>query len=83
MGYSFHYLNRGSWATHVQLASLASRFESLQLLFAKHPKSSNSRPSRGLRNPHHLRPLHVGDDFLGHPNGMVPTPLFLHLPNLV
>jgi hypothetical protein len=30
-----------------------------------------------------LRPLHVGDDFLGHPNGLVPTPLLLHLPNLV
>ena len=28
-----------------------------------------------------MRPLHVGDDVLGHPNGVVPT-LFL-LPNLV
>ena len=28
-----------------------------------------------------MRPLHVGDDVLGHPNGAVPT-LFL-LPNLV
>jgi len=28
-----------------------------------------------------LRPLHVGDDFLGHPNGVVPTSIFL--PNLV
>ena len=26
-------------------------------------------------------PLHVGDDFLGHPNGAVPTPILL--PNLV
>jgi hypothetical protein len=30
-----------------------------------------------------LRPLHVDDDFLGHPHGLVPTPLLLHLPNLV
>jgi hypothetical protein len=30
-----------------------------------------------------LRPLHVDDDFLGHPNGLVPTPLLLHLANLV
>ena len=28
-----------------------------------------------------MRPLHVGDDFLGHPIGAVPTPIFL--PNLV
>ena len=28
-----------------------------------------------------MRPLHVGDDFLGHPNGAVPTPILL--PNLV
>ena len=28
-----------------------------------------------------MRPLHIGDDVLGHPNGVVPT-LFL-LPNLV
>ena len=26
-------------------------------------------------------PLHVGDDFLGHPNGVVPTPILL--PNLL
>ena len=32
-------------------------------------------------NPHHLRPLHVSDDFLGHPNGAVPTPFLL--PNFV
>jgi hypothetical protein len=30
-----------------------------------------------------LRPLLVDDDFLGNPNGLVATPLFLHLPNLV
>ena len=28
-----------------------------------------------------MRPLHIGDDFLGHPNGAVPTPFLL--PNLV
>ena len=28
-----------------------------------------------------MSPLHVGDDFLGHPNGAVPTPILL--PNLV
>ena len=28
-----------------------------------------------------MRPLQVGDDVLGHPNGMVPTPFLL--PNLV
>jgi hypothetical protein len=83
ISYSFHYLNRGTWATYVQLASLASRLESSQLLCAKPPKSPNSWPSSGLWNPNHLRPLHVDDDFLGHPNGLVPTPLLLHLPNLV
>ena len=83
IGTSFHYLNRGTWATHVQLASLAFMLESPQLLCAKPPKSPHLRPSSGLWNPNHLRPLHVGDDFLGHPNGLVPTPLLLHLPNLV
>ena len=28
-----------------------------------------------------MRPLHVDDDFLGHPNGVVPSPILL--PNLV
>ena len=28
-----------------------------------------------------MRPLHVSDDFFGHPNGAVPTPFLL--PNLV
>ena len=28
-----------------------------------------------------MRSLHVGDDFFGHPNGAVPTPILL--PNLV
>jgi hypothetical protein len=39
IGSSFNYHNRGTWATHVQLASLASRLESSQLLCAKPPKS--------------------------------------------
>ena len=30
-----------------------------------------------LWNPHHLRPLQFGDDVLGHPNGVVPTPFLL------
>jgi hypothetical protein len=33
MGSSFHYLNRGTWATHVQLLSLASRLESSHLFY--------------------------------------------------
>ena len=28
-----------------------------------------------------MRPLYIGDDFFGHPNGVVPTPFLL--PNLV
>ena len=28
-----------------------------------------------------MRPFHIGDDFLGHPNGAVPTPILF--PNLV
>ena len=28
-----------------------------------------------------MRPLHIGDDVLGHPNGVIPTPFLL--PNLV
>ena len=28
-----------------------------------------------------MRPLHIGDDVLGHPNGVVPTPFLF--PNLV
>jgi hypothetical protein len=30
-----------------------------------------------------LKPLHVEEDFLGHPNGLASTPLPLHLPNLM
>jgi hypothetical protein len=45
IGTSFHYLNRRTWATHVQLASLAFRLESSHLLCAKPPKSLHSRPS--------------------------------------
>ena len=28
-----------------------------------------------------MKPLHIGDDILGHPNGVIPTPFLL--PNLV
>ena len=28
-----------------------------------------------------MRPLHIGDDIFGHPNGVIPTPFLL--PNLV
>jgi hypothetical protein len=83
MGTSFHYLNRRTWAIHVRLASLASRLKSSHLDCAKPPKSPLTWPSRGFCNPNHLSPLHVDDDFLWHPNGLVPTPLLLHLPNLV
>ena len=24
-----------------------------------------------------MKPLHIGDDILGHPNGVIPTPFFL------
>jgi hypothetical protein len=66
IGTSFHYLNRETWATHVQFASLAYRLESSHLDCAKPPKSPCLWPSNGLWNPNHLRPLHVDDDFLGH-----------------
>jgi hypothetical protein len=33
--------------------------------------------------PKPFEALHVDDVFLGHPNGLVPTPLLPHLPNLV
>jgi hypothetical protein len=48
IGSSFHYLNWGTWATHVQLASLDSRLESSQLICAKPPKSLTTWPSSGL-----------------------------------
>jgi hypothetical protein len=41
---SFHYLNRGSWATHVQLASLASRLEPSYLDCAEPPNSRSQGP---------------------------------------
>ena len=34
---------------------------------------SHSWASSLLWNPHHLRPIHIDDDILGHPNGAVPT----------
>jgi hypothetical protein len=39
LGTSFHYLIWGTWATHVQFASLAYRIESSHLDCAKPPKS--------------------------------------------
>jgi hypothetical protein len=39
IGTNFHYLNRGTWARHVQFASLACRLESSHLDCAKPPKS--------------------------------------------
>jgi hypothetical protein len=50
IGTSFHYLNRGTWATHVQFTSLAFWLEPSHLLCAKPPKSSHTRPSSGLWN---------------------------------
>ena len=46
--------------------------------------SNPLKPSLALSllwNPHHLRPLHIGDDVFEHPNGVIPTPFLL--PNLV
>jgi hypothetical protein len=37
IGTSFHYLNRGTWATHVQFASLASRLETSHLFVPSLP----------------------------------------------
>jgi hypothetical protein len=51
MSNSFHYLNRETWATYVQLASLASRLEYFHLHCAKPPKSPLAWPSSGLWNP--------------------------------
>ena len=55
----------------------------LHLLGSQASKSPEavSWASTLLWNPHHLRPLHIGDDILGHPNGVIPTPFLL--PNLV
>jgi hypothetical protein len=51
MGSSFHYLNRGSWATHVQLASLAYRLEPSHLDCAKPPKSPPFMPFKWPSEP--------------------------------
>jgi hypothetical protein len=64
MSYNFHYINLGSWETHVQFASLAYRLDSFHLDCAKPPKSPHAWPSSGLCNPNHLRSLHVDDDIL-------------------
>jgi hypothetical protein len=45
LGSSVHYINRGTWATHVQSVSLASRLQPSQLLCVKPPKS----PRQGLQ----------------------------------
>jgi hypothetical protein len=65
-----------------KLVSLASLLDSSHHLVSQTSKSpeANLRASSVFWNPHHLRPLHVGDDFLEYPNGAVPTPIFL--PNL-
>ena len=49
--------------------------------YASKSPEADSWVSSLLWNPHHLRPLHVGDDFLRHPNRVVPT--LILLPNLV
>jgi hypothetical protein len=46
IGSSFHYLNWGTWATHVQLASLACRLESPHLFYVP---SLPSPRSHGLQ----------------------------------
>jgi hypothetical protein len=61
------------------LVSLSSLLDSSHHLVSQASKSpvADLRASSVFWNPHHLRPLHVGDDFFG----AVPTPIFL--PNLV
>jgi hypothetical protein len=65
------------------LVSLASLLDSSHHLVSQTSKSPDAdlRASSVFWNPHHLRPIHVGDDFFRHPNGVVQTPIFL--PNLV
>jgi hypothetical protein len=65
------------------LVSFTSLLDSSHHLVSQASKSSKAdlRASSILWNPHHLRSLHVGDDFLGHPNGAIQPPIFL--PNLV
>jgi hypothetical protein len=65
------------------LVSLTSLLDSSHHLVSQASKCTNAdlRASSILWNPHHLMPLHVGDDFLGHPNGVILTLIFL--PNLV
>jgi hypothetical protein len=65
------------------LVSLTSLLDSSHHLVSQASKSleADLRASSILWNPHHLTPLNVGDNFLGHPNGAVPTPILL--PNLV
>jgi hypothetical protein len=65
------------------LVNLASLLDSSFHLVSQVSKSpvADLRASSVFWNPHHLRSLHVGDDFLGHSNEAVPTPILL--PNLV
>jgi hypothetical protein len=65
------------------LVSLTYLVDSSHHLVSQTSKSpiADLRASSIFWNPHHLRPLHVRDDFFGHPSGAVPTPFFL--PNLV
>ena len=69
----------GTWATNVQVVSLACFGLNLHFnLYAKPPNPPKPFLALSLLwNPHHLRPIQVGDDVLGH----VPTPFLL--PNLV
>ena len=88
---SYHYLmcrggELGSLIFNPQLGSNSSLHDASLLMHPKPCQVSKfpeavSWASSLLWNPHHLRPLHVGDDVLGHPNGVVPTPFLL--PNLV
>ena len=78
---SYHYLmgDLGNKCPRCKLGffslnSSSSRYPSLQI------PQSHSWASSLLWNPHYLRPLHISDDILGHPNRVIPTPFF---PNLV
>ena len=73
----------GIWQQMSNLVNLDSQLDSSHHLVSQVSKSPivDSQASSILWNPHHLHPLHVGDDFLGHPNGAASTPNLL--PNLV
>ena len=73
----------GIWQQMSNLVNLDSQLDSSHHLVSQVSKSPIVDPQASsiLWNPHLLRPLHVGDDFLGHPNGAASTPNLL--PNLV